>query len=314
MKKRYAGIACVIISLVIISNFIGPYYNFLLSLAYINVILACSLYAIFRTGLFSLSHAAFMSIGAYSGFLAMQHLDVSFGIAILIGGFNSAIISFFVGYPGLRLKGLYFAIYTLIFVEVVQAAMTWPVRLTGGVQGLTLHGIPSMFGIKFLGVNQQYFMLVFAILVVLVYYRLERSKFGYIFRASGENEELSQSIGINTNRFKLSAFALSGFIVGCTGVLYATTIKFIYPPMFSFMLSVFIFVYILLGGTQNIIGPVLGAIFMTFLSVPFRKLAYVENLGTAIVLMIVILFFPGGLVSLKKQKLIMKLFITGSKK
>ncbi len=276
----------------------------LLVLIGINIVLVASLdLLIGGAGLLSLGHAAFMGVGAYASALlvkAGQPFAVGLGAGLLAG----ALAGLLVGLPALRLKGHYFSVVTFIVGIIITILMTNLVDLTRGPMGLT--GIPfakvDLFGwhhtfktIVF-KVGYYYLVLAFAALVLLLRWRLGRSRFGRALTAVKGDENLAESVGIATYRVKLTAFTVAAAIAGLAGSLYAHYTAFISPDSFTFVHSFDLFVMNLLGGAGTVAGPIIGPVFLTALSSGLKglspALAHVVH-GTVLILVIVAL--PTGI-------------------
>ncbi len=272
----------------------------------INMILATSLNLINGfTGQFSLGHAGFMAIGAYSAAGATKFLipgalgatpegamqDVLFFAALLFGGLIAALAGVAVGVPSLRLKGDYLAIVTLGFGEIIRVIFQ-NISALGGSLGLS--GIPT----------HTTFNWVFITVAVLVFIiqNLVRSTYGKGFLAVRDDEVAAEATGINTTRYKVVAFVVGAFFAGVAGGLYAHFNSIIEPAGFGFLRSVEIVVMVILGGMGSTYGVLFAAALLTYLP---EWLRVVEvggvNLGDfrmsiyALVLIVLMLVRPQGM-------------------
>jgi branched-chain amino acid transport system permease protein len=220
----------------------------------------------------SLGHAAFFGIGAYTSTLLLINYNVSPWIGMLIGGVIAAVLSLFLSYPTLRLRGHYFALATLGFGEVIRiVANSWG-ELTGGPVGLS---IPLAAGESFamLQFRNPYFyyytMLVALVLVSGVFWLVTTSRLGYFLRAVRENEDAAEVIGVNTTQVKVRMMTLSAFITAMLGTLYAQYNAFIDPlSVFGLVnISVFMALVCIIGGLGTLWGPIVGAALL----IPFRE-------------------------------------------
>lgn len=238
----------------------------------IAIILAVSLNIVNGlTGQFSIGHAGFMSVGAYTGasvtYFAMQRFthgtNPNLGwmlLAMLVGGSVAALFGYIVGVPSLRLRGDYLAIVTLGFGEIIRVLfenvhdINPSLDYMGGATGF--YGVPRLTN----------FLLVFAsVIVVIVLARnLKFSSHGLAFMSIREDEIAADAMGVNTTRVKVMAFVLSAFFAGVGGVLFAHTL-FFQPKTFSFILSINYVVMIVLGGTGSITGATIAAVVLTAL-------------------------------------------------
>jgi branched-chain amino acid transport system permease protein len=291
-------IAIVGLFLLFLPLFGGTYYTYLFTLVCINVILAASLRPSLTCGQLNIGHSAFMSIGAYTSALLAKNLGVPFELALLLGALMATMVGLVIGYPALRLRGVYFAMVTVSFVEVIRLiAQIW-VPLTRGMSGLRGIPKPSIFGFVLATKMSQYYLALFLMVVILfILYRLESSRFGLTWKSIGMADHLSQALGVNVAQYKILAFATGCFFAGIAGGFYAHFLRFIFPPEFSFLLAVNILVYNYVGGRGHFVGPIIGAAFLTLLTEPFRGSPY-ETIFFSMAMLLTILFLPGGLITL----------------
>ncbi|PYE51807.1 branched-chain amino acid ABC transporter permease [Deinococcus yavapaiensis] len=277
----------------------GDRAEFLLQIAYFTMvaaILALSWDILARSGQLSLAHAAFYGLGAYSFALFMTKLSFSWIPAMLLAGVVASLCSLVLGAVTLRLSGMYFAIATLAFTEVVRTVIqNLPESFAGGANGLL---VPAILG----GNSRAQFYAAFAVLVVTVLASLwvRFSRLNYAFAAIRQGEEVARVLGVNVVRFKLLAFAVSSFLAALAGVLFAGKTFFISPgDTFSLATSIAPLTTSIFGGLYTTLGPVLGA---TVLRVAEEGLhTYVKNgylIVYGLVLMASILFMPKGLMGL----------------
>lgn len=213
-----------------------------------------------QAGQVSIGHAAFLAIGAYSAAVAQKY-GLPLPAYLVLGGAFTGLIGYLVGLPALRLHGIYLAIATLAFAFIVEEVLARWESVTNGNEGLMLTA-PSAFGLK-LGQNGFYYLcLGVAVLVVLVAVNIIRSPTGRAFLAIRDSETAARSMGIDTARYKTTAFALSAGITGIAGVLYAHKLSFISPEMFSLSVSIDFVMIIIIGGILSLRGAVFGAIFL----------------------------------------------------
>jgi branched-chain amino acid transport system permease protein len=260
----------------------------------INAILALSIYVTLACGQLSLANAAFMGIGAYTAALLTLRLGAPFPLALLVGGLLPALVAVPLGLPVLRLRGVFLAIATIGFGEVVRVAIVNAEELTRGASGLP--AIP---------VKTELWHLALALLALgYGFWRLRGSRLGYAFEAIREDESVARTMGIDTARYKLIAFVIGAFIAGLAGGFQAHFTNAIAPRDFGFGRAVEILVYAVIGGTTHFAGPVLGAALITVLPEFLRNLKAVGiEPGAAtvfvngLILLLVIVFLPNGLLS-----------------
>ena len=276
----------------------GDYYVHILALVFTNVILAASLRPSLTCGQLNIGHSAFMSVGAYTSGLLARNLGVPFEVSLLAGALLATAVGLVIGYPSLRLRGVYFAMVTVAFVEVIRLIAQLWVPLTRGMSGLSGIPKPSILGTTLVTKTSQYYLaLVLMLIVLLVLYKLESSRLGFIWKSIGMSENLAQSLGINIAKHKLIAFALGCFFAGVAGAYYAHFIRFLFPPEFGFLMATNILVYNFVGGRGHFVGPIVGAVFLSLLSEPFRGSPY-ETIFFSLAMLLTILFLPGGLITL----------------
>jgi branched-chain amino acid transport system permease protein len=213
------------------------------------------------TGLFSLGHAAFMGVGAYTQAYLTAH-GVPFLLALACAAALSAAVGVVVGLPALRVKGIYLGIATLSFGFIVEEVFARWESVTGGNSGLRLEA-PKMFGWSLGSGAAFYFLcLVIAVAATLAILNLLRSPTGRAFVAIRDSEISAQSMGINLARYKTLSFALSAALAGVGGALYAHKLSFISPDQFDILQSIDLLLMVVIGGLGSVHGAFLGAIFL----------------------------------------------------
>ena len=297
--KAVAPLVIVVVALLLGLPFVGgDYYVYIFALVFINVILAASLRPSLTCGQLNIGHSAFMCVGAYTSALLAKNLSVPFEISLLSGAVLAAAVGAAIGFPSLRLRGVYFAMVTVAFVEAIRLiAQIW-VPLTRGNAGLSGVPKPSILGMTLVTRTSQYYLALVLMLVVLaILYKLEYSRLGLVWKSIGLADNLAQSLGVNIAHYKLLAFTLGCFFAGIAGAFYAHFIRFLFPPEFGFLLATNILIYNYVGGRGHFAGPIVGAVFLSLLSEPFRGSPY-ETIFYSIVMLLAILFLPGGLITL----------------
>ncbi len=213
------------------------------------------------TGLFSLGHAAFLGVGAYTQ-AVMTNAGVPFPIALACAAGLSAAVGLVVGLPALRVKGIYLGIATLSFGFIVEEVFARWEKVTGGNSGIHIKA-PDLFGWKLSSGEEFYFLcLVIAIGATLAILNLLRSPTGRAFVAIRDSEISAQSMGIHLARYKTLSFALSAALAGIAGALYAHKLQFISPDQFNILQSIDLLLMIVVGGVGSVHGAFLGAIFL----------------------------------------------------
>ena len=293
-----SAIIVVVAALALLVPLLGDYYIHVFALVLINIILAASLRPSLNCGQLNIGHSAFMCVGAYTSALLAKHYALPFELTLLAGALLAAVVGLVVGYPALRLRGVYFAMVTVAFVEVIRLIAAIWVPLTRGNSGLSGIPKPNILGMTLVSKSSQYYLAVgLTAIALFVLWRLERSRLGLTWRSIGLADNLAQSLGVNIAAHKLLAFAVGCFFAGVAGAFYAHFIRFLFPPEFGFLVATNILVYNFVGGRGHFAGPIVGATFLSLLSEPFRGSAY-ETIFFSIAMLLTILFLPGGLITL----------------
>ena len=328
MKKNYIYNICalflLILFLFISNNVFNSYEIRILNLSAIYIILGLSMNLINGfTGLFSLGHAGFMAIGAYTcAILTMSpdmkdmnfflkpivpilaNIQMSFLPALIISGIVSALFGFLIGAPVLRLKDDYLAIATLGFAEIIRVVFTNIQSITNGALGLK--GIPVYTNI--------WWSWGVAIITILFMIFLIKGSYGKAFKAIREDEIAAENMGIDLFKHKMLSFGIGAFFAGIGGALLGNLLGTIDPNMFRFLLTFNILLIVVLGGMGSITGTCISAILVTVLMEVLRFLDETINLGFiqiegiqglrmvvfSAILMIVIIFYQNGLMGNKE--------------
>jgi branched-chain amino acid transport system permease protein len=259
-------------------------YSTLVFTVGVHAMLALSIWLTLSCGLLSLANAAFMGIGAYASALLTLHLQWSFPAVLLAGGLAPTLVALVIGVPVLRLSGVYLAMATLAFGEVVRIAVL-NMDITGGPEGL--NGIPLA--------TEGWHIVLLLGLTIYVLHRLRHSKVGRAFEAIKEDEVAARLMGINVAAHKLLAFVLGSFIAGLAGALNAHFTFFISPREYGFENAVDFLTMTVLGGTASLVGPILGGTILTLLPEVLRFLHDFRSLVNGTVLVLVVLFLPKGI-------------------
>ena len=279
---------------------------------FLHVFVICGIYSILTlslnlvvgyTGLVSLGHAAFFSIGAYISALLALNLGISPWIGLIAGACGAAVFGVVIGMPSLRLKGDYLALATFGAGMIVYSiAKNW-VSLTRGPMGLP--GIPgfSVFGFS-LESTWSYLILVivFTLVTVFVLQRLVGGAYGRVLRSIREDEIASETLGKYVAKYKLQVFVVGAFFAGIAGSLYAHYITFIDPSSFTVMESITILLMVIFGGMGSIKGSLVGAIMLVmfpemlrFLGMPSSIAAPMRQMIYGLLLVVFMIKRPQGL-------------------
>ncbi len=265
-------------------TFWSIYSNLVLTIG-INALLALSIWLTLSCGLLAMANAAFMGIGAYTASLLTMNAGAPFPVALLGGIAAPTLVALVIGGPTLRLSGVYLAMATLGFGEVVRVLIINAESLTGGALGL--NGIPQ---------QTQAWHVALAIALVLAFlWRMRRSRIGRAFEAIKEDAVAASLMGIGVMGHKMLAFALGAAIAGLAGALNAHLTFFIGPSEFGFDRGVDILTMAILGGTSGLTGPVLGALIITLLPELLRSFKDFRTMLNGAILVVIVLFLPKGL-------------------
>jgi branched-chain amino acid transport system permease protein len=257
------------------------------------------------TGLFSLGHAAFLGVGAYTQ-AVLSNAGVPFPVALLGAGALSAATGWVVGLPALRVKGIYLGMATLSFGFIVEEVLARWESVTGGNAGMHI-GKPNLFGWELETEVQFYFLcLLITVLATLGIVNLLRAPTGRAFVAIRDSEISAQSMGIHLARYKTLSFALSAGLAGVAGALYVHKLQFISPDQFNILQSIDLLLMIVIGGLGSIHGAFLGAIFLItmpqliamvkdYLPTVVGQAPGLQGLVYGLVLIAFVLFEPMGL-------------------
>jgi branched-chain amino acid transport system permease protein len=284
------------------------YVLHLLIMIAINVVLASSLRFVAISGQFSLVHAGMVSIGAYTSTLLVMKLGLSFWAALPLAGLLAMIIALLVGYPFVRLKGIYFTMVTLFLTEFIRLTAEQWRSLTGGVSGIIAIPrpnaviIPGLLNASFASKTDFYYLALIMVAVTLwVLYAIESSRIGMTFLSIQQSDSLAESLGVNSSGFRVLAFSLGCFFAGIAGAFYSHYLSAITPASFGFLLSIYVFIYMVVGGMQRFSGPIIGACVLTLIPEFARGFKEYEPFVFAAILLLVIFFLRGGLVSLPQS-------------
>jgi branched-chain amino acid transport system permease protein len=315
--KRYLLVAVAVAA--VISYFSAQFNRYYLGIAIdigINIILAVSLNLINgHTGQFSLGHAGFMAVGAYTAASLTWVLNASkaspifgeflFAIALLLGGTMAALTGLAVGVPTLRLRGDYLAIVTLGFGEIIRVVLQTTDTLSRHFSGniaRVLENMGGASGMKGIATLASFgWAWALAAVTVFVVGALVNSTYGRGFIAVHDDEVAASAMGINPTRYKVTAFVTGAFFAGIAGGLYAHHKQFLSPSGFDFMKSIDIVVMVILGGMGRTAGVVVAAILLTVLPEFLRGFAEYRMIIYALMIIALMMARPQGLFTFGKR-------------
>ncbi|WP_134684751.1 branched-chain amino acid ABC transporter permease [Brevibacillus migulae] len=295
-------------------DLLNPYNLQVITFIVLNGILAISIYITLMTGQLSLGHAGFMSIGAYTASILTKQADLPLFAALLLGALAAGLIALLIGAPTLKLHGLYLAIATLGFGEVVRVIML-NMEITNGALGLT--GLKSIGNTlyewqKAIGVSAQsvgvsvmqmkalltlfFLVLLFAVILFLTL-RLNRSRIGRAFEAIKADETAAKAMGLQISYYKMLAFIIGSVLAGFCGGLFAHITTTVTPDDFNYHKVVEILSFAVIGGSEIVWGPLFGALLLTSLPELLRSLAEYKMIMYGAIMVLVMAFRPHGLIA-----------------
>lgn len=272
------------------------YIYHLLVMANIYVILAASLNLLIGcTGLFSLGQAAFYGIGAYASALLTTKLSLPFALALPASGIITAAVGVAIGFPALRLQGIFLAIGTLGFNEIVRLVII-NTDAIGGSSGIAGIPNPTIFGYSIAN-SATYFLFsgLLAVLVLIILRRILNGRPGRALIAIRDNEMAAKAVGIDITRHKLVIFAISSFLAGIAGSLFAHYTTYISPDNFTTAESFAMVAMVALGGMGNLFGSAVGALILSALPEMFRALAEYRGIIYGLTLILIMYLLPQGI-------------------
>ena len=295
------------------SEILNPYYLQIVMFFIINAIMGISIFFTLSTGQLTLGAAGFMSVGAYVGALLTLKAEMPIPVSIFIGGIVAALVAIVIGLPTTRLKGLYLAIATLGFGEVVRVIFL-NLEVTNGALGLSgipaiaqeltnymyefdMDGLLDIDALTWGNLLTIIILLVILALIILFCLRIHNSRVGRAFQAIKADDHAAELMGINVVYYKMLAFVIGAFIAGIGGGLYAHITNFINPTDFSYHKVVQILLFPVFGGSNVVWGSVLGSFILTLLPEVLRFLADYRDIIYGALLVILMAVRPDGILT-----------------
>ena len=285
-------------------------FPFIFSLYQTNIMITALIYVITGlglnivvglAGLLDLGYVAFYAVGAYSYALLNHHFALGFWTVLPIGAGLGLLFGILLGFPVLRLRGDYLAIVTLGFGEIIRLVLENWNEFSFGPSGIANIPRPGLFGLQ-MSLQQAtvylYFLMIFlALVTIFVVRRLQDSRIGRAWIALREDEVACQAMGIDKTRTKLSAFAMGATWAGMAGVVFAAKTTFINPASFTLWESIIILCVVVLGGMGSVMGVIFGAMILILLPEYLRAFSEYRLLIFGAVLVVMMVFRPGGIVA-----------------
>lgn len=306
-RARRLGLGAALVALVALPFVLRTYHLFLLIDAAIFALLAMSLDIVLGyAGLVSFGHAAFFGIGAYAAALSLMHVSPSLWLALAAGVAMAALYGLVMGYVATLGRGIYFAISTLIFAQIVHQIVFYT-RELGSSDGL--HGVPApsvLPGVEMLVLDHPrkyyYFVLVVLVLATWAARRIVHSHFGRVLVAIRENEMRARFVGYPVRRYKIAALVISAMMAGLAGALYPGRSGFAAPEFLHWTMSGEVIVMVLIGGAGTLIGPIIGAVFFVVLFDVVSSYWKSYPLLIGAILILIVTYSPSGLLGLVHRR------------
>ena len=292
---KYTFFVIAIVVLILLPQFLSGYWMRILTSIFMYAVIAQGMNLMYGyMGYLPFGNVMFFGIGAYMTAIFMEK-GLTFLVTLPLAGAASVAVSVLLGFPVLRLRGHYFAIATLGMNGAILSIVQNTTEITGGAMGTTLPIIDKTPQ----AINSYFYFAMFSLMVIasLVIHMVTKSRFGYGIRSIKANEEAANSMGINTTYHKVVAWAVSAFITSIAGSVYAFWMSFIAPDeVFDVMIAVNTVVIMLIGGAGTIIGPVLGAFIIEFISeVSWSHFMEYHLAVLGVATIIIVYFVPKGI-------------------
>jgi len=298
MPVLYIFVAAIILLALPYITGVNSYWLRIFVIIGINTVMALTLRLILLTGLMNLAHPTFMAIGAYFSIFAMTRFQLPFLVGLIGGGLVAGICALILSYPFLRVKGVYFFLITLTFLEMFRIAISnyWRDWFNGadGIYGLMA---PTIGGFQFTSLAPFYYLCLVVLLITFaICWRIEKSWSGSVLLSIRDADMLSRCVGINIMSWKAYVFVIGCSLAGVAGGILAFLVGGVNPNNFGFPYAVDIQVFVIVGGMGTIWGPILGALLFGGLGDFLRGLGGYALLVNGSVLVLIILFLPAGLI------------------
>ena len=271
------------------------YYTALFEISGLNIILALSVFATLMVGQFSLAQVGFWSIGAFvTAILTTMH-GVPLYAALLISAVICGFVGMLLGYPCLKIKGIYLTLATVAFAEVVRVFfnnLNYQIEIGDRMVGPS--GALGFRGVKVMAAWPEIYLALS--IIVLLFILITSSRLGLSINAVREDETAAASLGINVTKVKVSMFMFGAAIAGVGGGLYASFSSYVLAENFSFHMALVSIFYVAVGGMYTFSGLIVGAVVLTLLPEIFRFAADYRMILYGVVVIVVVIVFPRGIV------------------
>lgn len=279
------------------------FYIALLSLFGFRILLGLSAYVVLLTGQITMAQAGFYALGAYTAGMASAMWGWPLVPALLLGGAVAGVFGLLVGFPALRVHGLFLVIATLAFTEIVRLFLlnvkytiqvgdrTIGPSAAEGFRGITYYYENGWSSLQILALTW-----AFVLAVLVAVWLMDRSRAGAVLRAVGEDEVAAASVGVNLTAAKVSAMTIGAVVAGLAGGLYAHYATYVSYEDFGVLLATFAIAYPLIGGTGSVLGPIAGVLFFGFLIEGLRFLGELRNLLFGVLIIVMMNLRPHGII------------------
>ena len=289
LKKGIPYAVLLLIFLVLPIFLRTSYWIGVLIMVLYKVVGSVSLRTISLSGTLTFAHGAFIAIGAYCGGILAKSLGLPPVVTILAGGLFACLVSIITGFPFVRLKGMYYSMASM-FMGVTVGYIIKAMKITGGYHGLTR--IPKLLQND---IACYYVFLGIAVVLILILFRFEFSRIGTTLRALAQSQDVASSIGVNARFYRLLAVGMGSFCAGVAGAAYGLYSTVLSPTNYDMTFSLWLLMYMLIGGEDYFIGPIIGAIIFVLIPELGRGLSAYAPFLTGACTLIVAYLLPGGL-------------------
>lgn len=289
IKKGIPYIILLVIALAAPIFLNTSYWIGVLIMVLYKVVGSASLRTISLAGTLTFAHGAFIAIGAYCGGILAVNLNLPPVITILAGGLFAMLVSVITGLPFVRLKGMYYSMASM-FLGVTINYIIKALKITGGYHGLTR--IPKLLQSD---LACYYVFLAITVVLIAILYRFEHCRIGTTLRALAQSQDVASSIGVNATTYRLLAVGMGSFVGGVIGAAYGLYSTVLSPTNYDMNFSLWLLMYMLIGGQGKFIGPIIGAIIFVLIPELGRDLSAYAPFLTGVCTLIVAYLLPDGL-------------------
>lgn len=268
---KAAGLTGLVTVICILPTVAGAYQIEILIFLFLNIIIAVAYRLILLAGEWSFCHIVIMGVGAYGSALVIKSFDVSPWLGMLTGPLAAGAAAYLLSFPLFRMKGFYFIVGSFVAGEAIRLCWLKYRGIFGGSNGIV--GVPSL---EFAGVDLAmpvpfyFFALAILLLSLAAMHRLEKSRLGLTLRAIATHDKLAASVGVHAWRYRTTAFVLAGVFTGLAGAMQAQYLSVVSPNNYGLTPMLEVMVWVIVGGTGNFAGPIVGTTVLTFMAESLR--------------------------------------------